>query len=263
MLKTIWMSDPHYVDEGHVLGHDPHIRTQAAIDYVMTHHSDAQHCIISGDMVNDPTPENYTAIASYFKKLPMPVFPMVGNHDDRALLRASFALPDTCMDDFIQYKIPTKAGVVICLDTLDPGVSSGAFCAERMAWLEGALKAVADTRVYLFMHHPPLSLGLPLQDAEKMVDGDAFLDLVSGYSCVKHMFIGHVHRAVSGTVRGIPYATMRSLLFQAPAIQADWTDEIFMPAKAAPHLGVLEMDGADVRLQYAQFCAFETGFAPE
>jgi len=45
----------------------------------------------------------------------------------------------------------------------------------------------------------------------KMVQ--TFLKLISEYKCVKYLFIGYVHRPTTGTVCGVPFATMRSILY--------------------------------------------------
>lgn len=258
-MNVIWLSDPHFTHEGDVLGHDPRVRLRAAIDHINAHHADAQFCVISGDMVNRGTQDDYTALRTQLDGLSIPLLPMAGNHDDRALLRQFLPLPDTCMPHFVQYQVSTSEGLIVCLDTQKEGSDAGEFCRERRAWLTDVLEKAEGVPVYLFMHHPPHSLGLPIQDTGKMEDGAAFLDLVSKYECVKHMFIGHIHRPITGTVRGVPFATMRSVLYQAPAPRPDWDWETFSPGEEAPNLGVLTISGTSVTLQYEQFCAYQRG----
>ena len=261
MLKAIWMSDPHFTHEGDVLGHDPRVRLRAALDHINRHHHDANLCVISGDMVNRGTQADYDALRNQLNKLAIPFLPMVGNHDDRTLFRTFLPLPNSCMTDFIQYAVPTPDGLVVCLDTQKSGSDAGEFCSKRLAWLQDTLEKAADIPVYIFMHHPPMPLGLPMQDTENMEDGDTFLDLVSKYACVKYMFIGHVHRPISGTVKGIPFSTMRSILYQAPAPRPEWNWDTFKPSEEAPNLGVIRIAESAVNLQFVQFCNFETGIA--
>jgi len=99
------------------------------------------------------------------------------------------------------------------------------------------------------MHHPPMPLGLPMQDTENMKDGDAFLNLISAYESVKYLFIGHVHRPITGTIRGLPFSTMRSILYQAPAPWPEWNWDTFMPSEEAPNIGILTIAGASVYTQ--------------
>ncbi len=261
MLKLIWMSDPHFLHEGKVLGHDPRVRIDAAVDHVNALYPDASMCVITGDMVNRGVQAGYAALRDRLDRLAMPYLPMTGNHDDRALLRNNLPLPDNCMADFIQYSVQTPEGIIVCLDTLKPGSGSGELCDARLGWLRGVLEDAGETPVFLFMHHPPMALGLPMQDTENLDNGSEFLDLVSGYDCVKYMFIGHVHRPISGTARGIPFSTMRSVLYQAPPPQPEWNWDTFKPGTDAPNLGIITISDGSVNLQYEQFCGYEVGVA--
>lgn len=263
MLKAIWMSDPHFSYEGDILGHDPRVRLESALDHINGNHSDASFCVISGDMVNQGTQENYEAISKLLEKLDVPLLPMVGNHDDRKLFRKNLSLPDTCMKEFIQFSVSTPSGFIVCLDTLKVGSDAGELCEERLDWLRNVLENNADKPVYIFMHHPPMAVGLPMQDADGLADGDVFLDLVSKYDCVKYLFIGHVHRPISGTIRGVPFSTMRSILYQAPAPRPEWNWDTFKPSEEAPNIGVITISDLDVNLQYEQFCRFEEGTYPK
>ncbi|MGR3761823.1 metallophosphoesterase [Roseobacteraceae bacterium NS-SX3] len=261
MLKFIWMSDLHFASGGDVLGHDPRVRLDAAITHINRHHADAAFCVISGDMVETAAAAEYAALAERLRALAIPCFPMVGNHDDRVLLRESFPLPAGCMDDFVQYTVETSSALIVNLDTQKTGSGGGEFCPERARWLAGVLDAAGDTPVLLFLHHPPMPLGLPMQDSERMEGGARFLDLLEGRRNVKHLCIGHVHRPITGAVRGIPFATMRSVLYQAPAPQPEWDWESFCPSAEAPELGVVSVGGEGVTIQYHQFCAYEAGTA--
>jgi len=111
------------------------------------------------------------------------------------------------------------------------------------------------------MHHPPLSLHLPPLDDSNLEDSDAFLDVISAHNNVKHLFMGHVHRATTGTIRGIPFASMSALSFQAPPPRPAWGWDNFNPAHEAPQYGVLHIQKDSVVLQYTQFCAFSDGYS--
>ncbi|MEM8688694.1 MAG: phosphodiesterase [Pseudomonadota bacterium] len=259
MVKLIWLSDLHFLAEGIDLGHDSRARLKAAIAFINQHHADSAYCVLSGDLVNRETAEDYSALAEHLGELRVPLLPMVGNHDDRHMLRSALPLPEGCMDDFIQYAVPTPDGLLLCLDTHKIGSPAGELCAERLAWFEHKLSAAGAGPVYVFMHHPPMPLGLPMQDMDRLDAGDAFLELAAAHGNVKYLFIGHVHRPITGTARGIPFATMRSVLYQAPAPVPQWDWDSFAPAEEAPNLGVLKLDGQGVTLEYVQFCAYADG----
>ncbi|WP_120499096.1 phosphodiesterase [Roseovarius sp. EL26] len=259
MTKLIWMSDPHFTQKGDVLGHDPRIRLQAAIDHINDHHSDAQMCLITGDMVNRGTQADYQAVATRLDGLAIPYFAMVGNHDDRGLFRQVLPLPGSVMADFIQYRVTTPDGLIVCMDTHKAGSDAGEVCQARSEWLRDTLEDAGNTPVFLFMHHPPMQLGLPMQDTENMDNGQAFMDLISDFECVKYLFIGHVHRPITGTVGRIPFSTMRSVLYQAPAPQPDWNWDTFKPSTEAPNIGIIQFAGTSVILKYDQFCDYQLG----
>ena len=259
MFKAIWMSDLHFVATGDVIGHDPRVRLRQAVRHINEQHGDADLCIISGDMVNRGTETDYAAVRAELDALAIPYVSLVGNHDQRDLFRQALPVPDGAMTDFVQYAIKADGCLLACLDTQKEGSDAGEFCAARSAWLRKTLETAGDTPVLLFMHHPPLPLGLPMQDTDCMENGEAFLDLISAYSNVAYMCIGHVHRPISGALRGIPYSTMRSVLYQAPAPRPTWDWSTFKPAQEAPNIGVLTVKDGDVNLQYEQFCRFDIG----
>ncbi|WP_331459953.1 phosphodiesterase [Cochlodiniinecator piscidefendens] len=256
---VVWLSDLHFVAEGLIQGHDPRLRLRAAIDYINEFHSQSMFCVISGDLVDLATEQNYRALKSELDRLLIPYFPLSGNHDDKTLLRQVFDLPGVGMNEFIQYAVPTEAGVFMCLDSQRPGSDAGEFCTKRMQWLDHMLAEYKDSPAYLFLHHPPMALRLPMLDPDNMENGDAFLDLLSKHQNVKHLFLGHVHRPICGTVRGIPFAVMRSTLYQAPPPVPAWDWDSFAPAAEAPNLGILTFSNGDVTLQYREFCKYEFG----
>ena len=258
MAKIIWLSDLHFVAQGHVQGHDPRVRLARAIGHVNTHHRDAAACVISGDLVDRGTPGDYAALHEQLTALKVPYLPMVGNHDDRALVRQVFDVPRG-VEGFIQYVVPTDDALLVCLDTHTPGADHGSFCADRLDWLTDQL-AEADKPALIFMHHPPMALGLPMQDTDRLRDSAALLDLLQSHSRkVLQLCIGHVHRPITGTLRGLSYATMRSVLYQAPPPVPAWDWDSFEPAKENPGLGVLTLSDGVLRMQYEEFCRYEDG----
>jgi Icc protein len=259
MTKIVWISDLHFLAEGRLYGIAPRVRLTAAVDYINRTHADCEHCIISGDLVNREDLEDYQALKVHLERLECSYLPMLGNHDDRDLMRSVFDLPETVMPDFIQYEVETKHATVLCLDTHKPGFANGELCSTRRSWLRSALDRAGDKPVHIFMHHPPMDLGLPQQDTSKLEAGETFLDLISEFANVAHLYMGHVHRLVSGTIRGIPFSTMNSVSFQARAPKPEWTWDSFKTPPEPPLIGVLNITERDVILQYEQFCEFETG----
>lgn len=259
MTKIIWMSDPHFQSEGTIGRLNPRMRLGAAIEHANTYHSDADFIILSGDLVGGGSKGDYVVMASYLAKSNIPIHPMMGNHDKRDGLRNGLKLPANVMPDFVQYSLETPDSIIICLDTHKIGSDAGQLCEARQTWLDVALTKAANKHAYIFMHHPPLALELPRLDEIMLEEDEAFLNLIAGHSNVKHLFMGHVHRALCGTVNGFPFSTLPALSFQAPAPRPAWEWETFKAAEEAPQYGVLFIENGNVVLQYTQFCAYEVG----
>lgn len=259
MTRIVWMSDPHFQGEGTIDGLNPRTRVAAAIDHANLHYPDADFAILSGDLVGGDLERSYAAMAGYLEKSRFPVYPMMGNNDERQGFRRHLSLPQNAMPDFVQFWIEAGDCQVICLDTHKPGSHAGQLCAARGAWLDDVLARSHGKPAYIFMHHPPFALGLPRQDEIRLDDGDAFLDLICRHRNVRHLFMGHVHRPVCGTIRGIPFATIGAISFQAPAPRPAWDWDSFCPPAEAPHYAVVEIRNEDVTVQYIQFCQYDLG----
>lgn len=259
MTKFVWMSDPHFQNEGTIRGLNPRKRLTAALDHANNHYADAEFVVISGDLVGDDIEGDYSAIAECFAASKLPVYPMVGNNDDRAGFFKHLKIPEPSLSGFVQYTIETEDGLVVCLDTHNVGSHAGEFCQERSDWLRQVLHDAKDRPVFIIMHHPPKALGLPKQDEIMLTEADAFLDLIGEAGNVRHIFAGHVHRSTFGTARGIPIATLGALSFQAPAPRPSWDWDSFVPAEEAPAYAVVDLAGGDVSLQLIQFCDFAFG----
>ncbi len=251
MHNIVWLSDFHLSTKGL----DSQAACDRAIDWLIQHHSDADCCVITGDLSEHGTVEEYQAVARSLARLPMPCLPLVGNHDNRSACLSVFDMPGTCLPGFVQYAVdlPTRSGAtvrLVCLDTLVPGESGGTLCDERMAWLESVLSESADRTVLVFMHHPPAELGVAPFDAIGLDNATELIALLSRHACVKHVFAGHVHRVFQGVTGGVPYATQRSVLMQAPPPRPAWDWDSFAPADEPPGYGVISAHGGDVCVSF-------------
>lgn len=166
--------------------------------------------VASGDLVDLGTTAEYRRLRELLAPLPMPVYLMPGNHDDRAALRTEFGdhgyLP---AHGTLHYSLDTEAMQLIMLDTVVPGADGGALGASQMKWLATKLAAARDRPVLVFMHHPPIMTGIRCMDEIALAADDiaALGALVARSAQVERISCGHVHRTVearwNGTVVGI------------------------------------------------------------
>ena len=218
-LRFAILTDTHFVPEGQTLyGFDPRESLRTALTFLTTRLPRVDCLVITGDLADRAEPEAYGSLRGMLDGLPFPVIPLIGNHDRRAPFRAAFAEAPQDDNGFVEGVHVFDQATLITLDTLvedEPG-HHGRLCPARLAFLEEALRtAPADRPVLLFQHHPPFDLAIPPMDAIRMRDGEAELAVFERAGRrPDHLFMGHIHRPISGTWQGIPFHTQRGLMHQ-------------------------------------------------
>jgi 3',5'-cyclic AMP phosphodiesterase CpdA len=234
-MKFIVLTDLHLMKPGERLwGLDPLERFERCLADIEKHHSDAEFCVITGDLCDVAAPEAYAALKTRIDRFPLKMFLMIGNHDRRDTFKRVFG-PDYCdSNGFVQGAF--RAGRMSCLflDTCKEGkTSAGSYCAKRRGWLAGELSRAKGQEICLFMHHPPFDIGHGLMDLIKLDDGQGFHETIKDHD-IRHLFFGHAHRPVSGIWRGIPFAAPPSLNHQLPlvggSVETVYSDEPAMYA---------------------------------
>jgi 3',5'-cyclic AMP phosphodiesterase CpdA len=208
--KIIQLSDLHLTARGEPLfGSLPAERLAAAIDLIRRDHTDAALCLLTGDLAEAGDDAAYAELARQVARLPMPTHPLVGNHDDRAALLRHF--PDAGDGSgFVQRAIELPGCRLLLLDTLDPGHGSGLLCAERLAWLKSQSWRHASPTL-LAMHHPPLAVGIPAMDQYALRNPEEFWAVIEPHRHqIRHILLGHLHRPIGGSWRGIPISCTHS-----------------------------------------------------
>lgn len=214
-MKIVQISDLHLVPPGRGLhGLNPEDRLSSAVAAVNRHHSDAEFCIITGDLADAGDPAAYQVLERHLKHLEMPVHMTIGNHDDRKTFIAAF--PDVPRDrsGFVQTAFSHEDSAFILLDTVCQGDSWGEFCEERAEWLSDQMRQFRGLAIHIFMHHPPFDIGIPKLDAIRIRDTGPFDRTLGGIENIRQVFFGHVHRPIAGTCRGIPFSALPGLNHQ-------------------------------------------------
>lgn len=218
-MKLIHITDTHLVAEGDILyGLDPYARLCACIDDILQHHTDAVACVITGDLTHRGELAAYQALAKQLQRLPMPVYPLMGNHDRRDIFHQIFPHGLRDAHGYVQGVVRHGQHSLVMLDTLSEGENGGRFDGPRPQWLEQTLaqEAQSGQQVLLFLHHPPFSIGIPSLDCMSLFNPKMLADVLRKFSHVQHMFFGHVHRPLCGSWQGISFSTMRGLNHQVP-----------------------------------------------
>lgn len=237
-MKFIHLTDTHLVAPPQTLFDiDPGARLSRAIESINTHHSDAELCLVTGDLTHWGEPAAFKLFTELMNRLACPWKAIPGNHD----LRAEFmkAMPETLTDanGFIQFSLETTAGQFICLDTLDEGYPTGLLCPARLEGLKGLLDAAErdNKDAYLFMHHAPFKVGIAALDKIRLMKSEGFANAISDYAHIRHIFFGHLHRPCHGSWLGIPFSSLKSTAHQSSltlAPDAPLTSSYELPAYA-------------------------------
>ncbi len=252
-MKFIHLSDLHLTDGDAILfGMNPRAQLNAAVDSILREHGDAAFCLLTGDLADAGAEPAYQALAAITARLPMPVYLLAGNHDDRAALARGY--PGVATDDagFIQTAFDTAHGRFLLLDTLDPGNPGGAYCRQRQAWLRAQLQDPTVPGFFIAMHHPPLAVGVPSMDQYALRDPQAFRDLLAPHRArIRHLFFGHLHRPIGGSWHGIPFSVVRSPNHQIALEMRPGTE--VAGCREAPAYGVVLIDETSVVVHHHDF----------
>jgi 3',5'-cyclic AMP phosphodiesterase CpdA len=164
--------------------------------------------LLTGDLVDSGSHEEYGQLLELLRPLRAPLFPIPGNHDDRLAFAAAFpeiaARSGGC---FVQYTLEDWPVRLIGLDSLRPGSSGGELCAERLAWLEARLSEQPDRPTVIFQHHPPFISGVAHMDRLPLLGAEAEAELVQRHPNVERVLCGHLHRPTqlrwAGTIASV------------------------------------------------------------
>jgi Icc protein len=171
--------------------------------------------LVTGDLVDAGTAEEYALLRALLAPLSMPVYLIPGNHDERQALRNCFAdfgyWPD---GDFLHYAIEDWPVRLIALDTLVPGRAGGALCERRLSWLSQRLEEQPDRPTVIFMHHPPFRTGIAHMDAIGLEGADGLSLVLSDHPQVERVLSGHLHRPIQARVGGTIASTAPSTAHQ-------------------------------------------------
>ncbi|AJR23442.1 metallophosphoesterase [Sphingobium sp. YBL2] len=174
--------------------------------------------LATGDLTDRGDADSYRRLANAFSQCDFPVWPCMGNHDDRAHFAAHFPhIPQE--DGFVHYAIVQDGRRIIMLDTLEPGRHGGAFCERRAQWLAARLDEDSITPTLIVMHHPPVEVGIDWMNThpeEAWVR--RFAATIAGRPNLQAILCGHIHRSAVAPWKGTTIAICSST---APQLALD------------------------------------------
>lgn len=215
-MKLVHISDIH-INADPILGLDPIANFRKCLAYVEANDSDADKVVITGDLTHFGREESYHALRDILaaSTLTDKLEPrlMIGNHDNRETFASVFPAAQRDAAGFVQWTEETPAGLFVYMDTVDQGRHSGLYCERRMAWLRHVLGGARaqGQRAFLFMHHNPVRVHVANADVIGIFNERELQAVLREFrDVVAHMFFGHCHYTLSGSVCGIAYSAPRS-----------------------------------------------------
>jgi 3',5'-cyclic AMP phosphodiesterase CpdA len=159
--------------------------------------------LITGDLVDEGSAEEYARFKELIAPLEMPVYLIPGNHDEREALRAAFGAAGYFpASGFLQYTVEHLPVRFVALDTNKPMATGGELCAERLAWLDRTLAEQPARPTVVFMHHPPFRTGVHRMDDWGLDNADAFGAVIARHPQVERILCGHLHRPIQRRYHG-------------------------------------------------------------
>lgn len=159
--------------------------------------------LVTGDMTNDGTEDQYPALRDRLDALTVPYFPILGNHDGREAARATFAdLPFVPKEGDFCYRVDLGGISIVALDSHVPGAAGGEIGKSQLAWLDAELTDIGDLPSIVMLHHPPFETGIAFMDGSVLDDSAALAEVIARYPTVERVLCGHLHRPIQKRFAG-------------------------------------------------------------
>ncbi|WP_216321159.1 phosphodiesterase [Deinococcus aestuarii] len=186
--------------------------------------------LVTGDCTDNGTREEYAEFRALVQPLPVPVYIIPGNHDDRDVMLEEFGEQGTSsLPGFVQYVVEDGPLRLIALDTHVPGESGGMLDSPRLRWLSDRLEEAPRRPTLIFMHHPPVVAGLNVMDSIGLGGSEAFREVVARHGQVERIVAGHTHITMTGRFAG-------TLVMTCPG-----TDNALLPDLTQPEKLVVQL----------------------
>ena len=161
--------------------------------------------VISGDLADTPTVEEYDYLKHLLAPLKLPFAGIPGNHDSREMMRAAFPQSGYAVSSGpLNQKVEIDALDLVLLDSSVSGKPDGELDAPTLQWLDATLASSTNRPALLFLHHPPFATGISHMDRQNLHNAGELADLVRRHPRVQLIAAGHVHRAVLTLFAGVP-----------------------------------------------------------
>ncbi len=185
-MKIIQISDTHigsYTDA--TLGYDVRRNFEFLLDQIIAESPDL--IVHTGDLCFDlPDPKIYTWIKAKLNATGIPFEVIAGNHDDSGMISECFGR--TLLNTEYYFSMQFGGHQLIFLDTATASMSQAQY-----EWLKSTLTHISAP-VIIFMHHPPIKVGIPFIDNRyAFLGSEQFCEITDNFPSGLELFCGHYH----------------------------------------------------------------------
>jgi 3',5'-cyclic AMP phosphodiesterase CpdA len=192
--------------------------------------------VISGDLVDTPSREEYAHLTRLLEQLELPFAGVPGNHDSREMMRDAFPRADFADPSGpLNQRIEVAGLDLVLLDSSVPGKPHGELEAATLQWLDRTLASSADRPALIFLHHPPFLAGIWHMDRQNLQNAGELAGIVRRHPRVRLIATGHVHRATLTAIAGVPTTICPSIL-TSPGCESRHSRSSRRPSISTPGL---------------------------
>lgn len=144
--------------------------------------------LVTGDVAHDPQPEVYARFDAWLsERYDGPRLVLPGNHDVAGNMGALGSPTSLDLDGWMVLGLDSHVD-----DTPQAEVDEAEFEALR-----AGCAAAVPAHVLVATHHPPLRIGSPWLDGDRIKNGPELLEWMSEHSTVRGMVFGHAHQELA------------------------------------------------------------------
>jgi 3',5'-cyclic-AMP phosphodiesterase len=208
------LSDPHLTTGA--LSAEPVSGLYRALGRVLALDPQPDCTVITGDLTDHGRADEYETLREVIDRFPLPLYLVVGNHDDPEAFLDAFA-GSLYLGGAAQshYSIGHPGATIVVLDSRQEGSAAGFLGPDQLGWLDDVLTRRPDVPAFVCLHHPPIPVGITTMDTIRLLDGEALAEVISRHRNVERVLAGHLHRIVSapfaGTLLSIAPSTYRQV----------------------------------------------------
>lgn len=196
--------------------YSPIIGAKAMVDVIVNLPFTPDLILHTGDVAYDPDPHVYDAVLDVMSPIDVPVYYLVGNHDDgQALQRSLMQRSENDLQEYLHYEFEAKGVQFVCLDSNgphDPTQPSGSVTSEQLDWLDAICNSDDERPLVVAIHHNVIPMYVPwMDDWMRLENGEAVHEILrQARDRLCGVFYGHCHQNLQTLRDGVLYLSAGS-----------------------------------------------------